>query len=519
MKLRQSDTQKGKWSKITKDSILLLSIIVSTALCQQQIDGSSISTLQTSSMAMAEKLSESDQKSFMNALMIISYSIGVEHPEDKDLAEKKILEMVDKKTFKEIIEISANIKLDKKSLNDIKNAQGMGTSEEYQDDADIFRLRHLKYMAELIEEYFKKRGKYPLQGDVAMVNFVHIANTFQEEYAKKRPPFSHKLTPLHVFIDSLEAGLGRKVALRYDPQKVPANKPNFYIYLIQDDYYFFAVHLHNKFSFTKYIAPYYNKVEVTNLVQNSDGQMTLKELLANQEFVDNMEKKAQKEDFFIELEKESRPSTVTYQFSKEESTQKRHESPESKLVSAIKSGDISITKNIIKKNPKILEKESFDFLYLASRYGYTDICKYLIDNGVDVNGISKQAKPLAGALFEKHEETGLLLIKHNADIYDIFRGQSALHIAAQKGLKKVVIELLKNGIDINLLSENQFGVTPLQDASMEGQVEIVKLLISKGADVNRKSKLGFTPLDDALQKKHTDILNLLKKNGAKTNKH
>lgn len=519
MTFRKSGTQKSKRRTIIKDSVLLFAMFVSSALGQLKIDGTSIGTLQASSMAISEQLTESNQKDFMNALMKISYSVGLENHANPDVAEKKLLELVDKKTFEEVIKLSETIKLDDKDMKDLANAQDMGTSKEYQDDADIFRLRHLKYMAELIEEYYQKRGKYPLQGDVAMSNYVHIANTFQEEYAKERPPFSHKLTPLHVFIDSLEAGLGRKVTLKYDPQKVPANKPNFYVYLIQDNYYFFAVHLHNSFSFSKYIAPYYNKAEVTNLSPNTDGQSTLKELLSNKEFVETLEKKAQKEGFFIELEKTSKPSSASYQYENVGTTPKGNESPESMLINSIKNGDITSTKNLLSNNPKIFENANFDYLYLASRYGFTNICKFLIDNGVDVNGINKQAKPLAGALFEGHEETALLLIKNNADIYDIFRGPSALHIGAQKGLKKVIIELLKEGIDINLLSNNQFGITPLQDASLEGQVEIVKLLISKGADVNQKSKMGFTPLDDELQKKHNEIVKLLKENGAKTSKH
>jgi ankyrin repeat protein len=52
-------------------------------------------------------------------------------------------------------------------------------------------------------------------------------------------------------------------------------------------------------------------------------------------------------------------------------------------------------------------------------------------------------------------------------------------------------------------------------ASEYGNIEIVKLLLEAGVDVNTKTKKGETALIYALNNGYTEIVNLLKKAGAK----
>ncbi|PMD55239.1 ankyrin, partial [Hyaloscypha bicolor E] len=51
--------------------------------------------------------------------------------------------------------------------------------------------------------------------------------------------------------------------------------------------------------------------------------------------------------------------------------------------------------------------------------------------------------------------------------------------------------------------------TPLYRASMNGHVDIVKLLLEKGADVNAADRDGQTPLYRAFANRHVDIVKLL----------
>jgi len=58
------------------------------------------------------------------------------------------------------------------------------------------------------------------------------------------------------------------------------------------------------------------------------------------------------------------------------------------------------------------------------------------------------------------------------------------------------------------------GKTPLHYASLDGNLDIVKYLVNKGADVNVRDDRGNIPLDYVKQK-DLDIRKYLKKNGAK----
>lgn len=59
------------------------------------------------------------------------------------------------------------------------------------------------------------------------------------------------------------------------------------------------------------------------------------------------------------------------------------------------------------------------------------------------------------------------------------------------------------------------GITPLGAAVLNGDKEMVRLLIENGADVNCKDDGGCSPLTIAEQMNYPGIARLLLKNGAK----
>lgn len=138
------------------------------------------------------------------------------------------------------------------------------TSEDLQHDLDIVRLKDLSTLSGYIEAYKKITGKYPFEGDATVPRYVHIATKEQEKYVKDSPPYEHKVTRAKDFLEEFQSKLGNDVQLPFDLQRVPTTRPNFYIYMIAEDTYFVAVHLHHEFSFTTKIADSYNKLEITN---------------------------------------------------------------------------------------------------------------------------------------------------------------------------------------------------------------------------------------------------------------
>ena len=51
---------------------------------------------------------------------------------------------------------------------------------------------------------------------------------------------------------------------------------------------------------------------------------------------------------------------------------------------------------------------------------------------------------------------------------------------------------------------------------MGGHKEIAELLITNGANINKKNDEGKTPLDSAIRRKQTETADLLRKYGGKT---
>ena len=177
------------------------------------------------------------------------------------------------------------------------------TSASFQKDADIMRLRHIKYYGELLEQYYQANNKYPFQEKASVPIYIHIANDQQIKYTQQEIPYSHKIVPLKNFIKEIESEIGKSINEYYDPQYAPEYKPNFYIYMIHKDTYFFAVHVHQPFPFSKRIEKNYYKVEISNHPNAQNKAISFEELLNHSKFIEEIKKPLKKEDFFIEREK------------------------------------------------------------------------------------------------------------------------------------------------------------------------------------------------------------------------
>ena len=91
----------------------------------------------------------------------------------------------------------------------------------------------------------------------------------------------------------------------------------------------------------------------------------------------------------------------------------------------------------------------------------------------------------------------------------------SLHEAARDGDIELVKSLISKGADVNAMS-GRWGGTPLHLASSFGHRDVVEFLIASGTDVNAKNKYGRTPLHDAIGRGQTETVELLRKHGAET---
>ena len=68
-------------------------------------------------------------------------------------------------------------------------------------------------------------------------------------------------------------------------------------------------------------------------------------------------------------------------------------------------------------------------------------------------------------------------------------GETPLFYVAQPDVAQLLLEA-----GASVYARNDYGMTPLHDASILGRIEIVQLLLEAGADVNARDERGWTPL-------------------------
>jgi len=92
--------------------------------------------------------------------------------------------------------------------------------------------------------------------------------------------------------------------------------------------------------------------------------------------------------------------------------------------------------------------------------------------------------------------------------------EPAIHLAARKGDAAAVRALLEKGADINEVDSH--GFVPLHWASINGCLDLAKLLHNRGADLDRVDhcSTGMTPLGLAKAFNYSDIADFLMRFGA-----
>ena len=160
------------------------------------------------------------------------------------------------------------------------------------------------------------------------------------------------------------------------------------------------------------------------------------------------------------------------------------------LKTAVKRGDVALFHSMLEplgpaeRLAAVNERRTggATFLHQAVQRGHVEICKLLIAEGAmldhqDNNGQS----PVLAAICKYvnkpvHTECIEVLLAAGADVHtSTFRQQTALHMAARRGLLDVCQCLLKYGA--NLEQFDSWGLAPIHDAAAKGKTNVVESMI------------------------------------------
>ncbi|MFC1793591.1 ankyrin repeat domain-containing protein [Planctomycetota bacterium] len=146
-------------------------------------------------------------------------------------------------------------------------------------------------------------------------------------------------------------------------------------------------------------------------------------------------------------------------------------------------------------------------LHLAAQGGHKAVVEILISQGADLNAKNNRGMtPLHLAEMRDRKEIVQLLVDKGAGV--------SLYTAARLGELSRVKKLIEDGADVN--AEGRWDETPLHGAVAKGHKAVAEFLIAKGADINA-NKAGYTSLTWAVWNDDLDMIKLLVAHGADVN--
>lgn len=193
------------------------------------------------------------------------------------------------------------------------------------------------------------------------------------------------------------------------------------------------------------------------------------------------------------------------------------------ILSACKAGDVDRAASLIRENPSLASQRSMlgsGPIHAAHFAGHQPVVDLLLAYGV----------PLDVYLAAELGRLDLIRSALDADprVAQTFNdaGSTALHCACYWGQVPAAHLLLDNGADRNAPTRDDFlqirllgcatatPDVPNPSDREEVVLELVTLLIAKGADVNGRRRDGLTPLHSAAYRGHLRVLTFLLAHGA-----
>jgi ankyrin repeat protein len=188
------------------------------------------------------------------------------------------------------------------------------------------------------------------------------------------------------------------------------------------------------------------------------------------------------------------------------------------LLAAVRRGDAAAVRSLLRRGADVNARDETGAtpLMQAALNADAALVKFLLGKGADVNLRNRAgATALLWALHDPHKVK--LLVDHGADVRVTVGAarQTAVVLAALiPGSLPTLRLLLKKGAPLQPTRSN---FTPLMAACLSGDLDVVRFLVDRGADVKARNRLGFTALHGAALSGDAVMVGLLLDRGADPN--
>jgi len=154
----------------------------------------------------------------------------------------------------------------------------------------------------------------------------------------------------------------------------------------------------------------------------------------------------------------------------------------------------------------------FANIFDAARNGTVEDVRYFVEQekaNVNAKENDSDSTVLRNALISENVEVIKYLVMKGANIAPDFLFDA---VCMKNGSLEIVKLFVENGADVNYRDSGMF---PLLIAAGGNNLEVAKFLVSKGADINMVSSLsGYTPLEVAKNKGNAEMVKYLASAGA-----
>ncbi|RHZ45035.1 uncharacterized protein CDV56_102349 [Aspergillus thermomutatus] len=187
--------------------------------------------------------------------------------------------------------------------------------------------------------------------------------------------------------------------------------------------------------------------------------------------------------------------------------------PPHPLCLAVKNGHEEIARLLLARgcDPNMETPDRYSLLSLAVIRSHAGLVKMLLSLGVDQKSrLPTHNSPIQIAAFQGNETIVDLLLHHSSQrLHHTSELRNALECALKESHKNIIYQLVTYGENLNTAFEDWSGKTPLVWASEQGDVDLVKLFLSHGADPNYHDYDHETALVKAAAGGHANVVSLL----------